>query len=89
MTALATSQLIDTSISNATSATATKSGYFYGIQVHSGQTFCAGYETATARASNNNGTRNFNSDEAGVIYAKTSAAGTLDYATSGGTAIGN
>jgi prepilin-type N-terminal cleavage/methylation domain-containing protein len=89
LTGLAAAQLIDTSVSNATSTTATKSGYFYGIQVHSGQTFCAGYESATARASNSVGTRNFTSDEAGVIYAKTSAAGTLDYATTGGQPIGN
>jgi prepilin-type N-terminal cleavage/methylation domain-containing protein len=84
---LATQSLIDTSISNATSATAgangPKSGYFYGIQ----NAGAAGYQSATARASANTGTRNFASDEAGVIYSNLGAAGTLSYTTT--TPIGN
>ncbi|MBC7930110.1 MAG: prepilin-type N-terminal cleavage/methylation domain-containing protein [Rubrivivax sp.] len=81
---LASNQLIDSSISGATLALP-KSGYFYGTQ----NAGAAGYESAAARVSANTGTRNFCSNEAGVIYAKTSAAGVLDYATTGGTAIGN
>src|SRR5205823_4201647 len=84
LTTLSTNQLIDSSVSGATAA-APKSGYFYGIQ----NAGAAGFQSASARASNNTGTRNFCSDQAGVIYAKTTAAGTLDYTTTGGTAIGN
>ena len=84
LTALSSAQLVDTSISS-TTASAPKSGYFYGIQ----NAGASGYQSASARASNSVGTRNFCSDEAGVIYAKSSAAGTLDYTTTGGTAIGN
>jgi type IV pilus assembly protein PilA len=81
---LGTNQLIDSSISGSTLA-APKSGYFYGVTGAG----AGGYQSAVARASDNTGTRNFCSNEAGVIYAKTSAAGTLDYTTTGGTAIGN
>ena len=82
---LATNQLIDTSISGATSTANPKSGYFYGITGAG----AGGFSSAAARVSANTGTRNFTSNEAGVIYAKTSAAATLDYATTGGTPIGN
>src|SRR2546423_11436209 len=72
---LATAQLIDTSISGATSTATPKSGYFYGIQ-NSG---ASGYQSASARISANTGTRNFASDEAGVIYPNPGAAGSLLY----------
>jgi len=80
---LATQSLIDTSISGATSTTTAKSGYFYGIQ----NAGAAGYESASARISNNTGTRNFASSEAGVIYSNAAAAATLSYVTT--TPIGN
>ena len=83
LTALAGQSLIDTSISNATTTATAKSGYFYGIQ----NAGAAGYQSATARASANTGTRNFASDEAGVIYSNAGAAGTLSYTTT--TPIGN
>jgi len=88
---LASAQLLDTSISGSTGTSNTKSGYFYGVTDPSnGQSaYGTGYKSAAARASNNNGTRNFASNEAGVIYANSSAAGTLDYTTSTGQAIGN
>jgi type IV pilus assembly protein PilA len=82
---LGTNQLLDPSITGATSATALKSGYFYGITGAG----AGGFQSAAARGTNNTGTRNFCSDQAGVIYAKTSAAGTLDYTTSSGTPVGN
>ena len=81
-------KLIDTAIADAT-ATDPKSGYFYGIDAGAG---AGGYSSGAARASDNNGTRNFCSDEAGVIYALAgddSAAGTLDYDTASGSPIGN
>ena len=76
--------MIDTSVSGATSASP-KSGYFYGTQ----NAGAAGFQSAAARVSDNTGTRNFSSDQAGVIYGMTSAAGTLDYTTTSGKAIGN
>jgi prepilin-type N-terminal cleavage/methylation domain-containing protein len=82
---LASNQLLDSSITNATTIANPKSGYFYGITGAG----AGGFQSAAARVSSNTGTRNFTSNEAGVIYAKTSAAATLDYATTGGTAIGN
>ena len=81
---LATAQLVDTSISNTTAA-APKSGYFYGIQ----NAGASGYNSASARISDSVGTRNFCSDEAGVIYANGSVANALDYDTSAGKPIGN
>ena len=91
LTALSGGQLIDTSIANATTVATAKSGYFYGVQAPAGG-FGSGYESASARATDNNGTRNFVSNEAGVIYAKaTSTAGALDFLIVAGTdkPIGN
>jgi prepilin-type N-terminal cleavage/methylation domain-containing protein len=76
--------LIDTAVADATT-TAPKSGYFYGIQNADG----SGYESGAARASDNNGSRNFTSDAAGVIYAFSGTAGTLAYDTTAGSPIGN
>ena len=81
---LKSNQLIDSSIADATSA-APKSGYFYGVT----SAGASGYKSGSARASDNNGSRNFCSDEAGVIYAFTGTAATLAYDTTAGKAIGN
>jgi type IV pilus assembly protein PilA len=83
LSVLGTNKYLDTSISNASSTTAPKSGYFYGIQ----NAGAAGYQSAAARISANTGTRNFASDEAGVIYSNTGAAASLSYTTT--TPIGN
>jgi len=83
LNALAGQSLIDISISGSTSTTQSKSGYFFGIQ----NAGAAGFQSATARVSGNTGTRNFASDEAGVIYSNLGAAGALSYATT--KAIGN
>jgi prepilin-type N-terminal cleavage/methylation domain-containing protein len=85
LTALKNNQLIDPSIAGATSAANSKSGYFYNI-TNAG---AGGYQSGSARVSDNTGTRNFCSDEAGVIYSFTGTAATLAYSTSAGTAIGN
>jgi len=87
MSELKGAQLVDASIAEADGTTdaKTKSGYGFGIQNASG----AGYESAATRRSDNNGTRNFISDHAGVIYATTSAAGTVTYASTNAKAIGN
>ncbi|HEX7317873.1 MAG TPA: prepilin-type N-terminal cleavage/methylation domain-containing protein [Pyrinomonadaceae bacterium] len=88
MANLKSSKLIDTQIADS-SATAPKSCYFFGIDDGAG---AAGFASAAARTSDTCGTRNFASDEAGIIYAldgTDSAAGSLDYDTSSGAAIGN
>jgi type IV pilus assembly protein PilA len=87
MAALSAAQLVDTSISTAdgSASTKTKSGYGFGIQNADG----SGFESAATRFSDNNGTRNFVSDQAGVIYATTSAAGSVTYSSTGAKAIGN
>jgi prepilin-type N-terminal cleavage/methylation domain-containing protein len=82
---LATNQLIDTSISNAVDTSHLKSGYFYGVQ----NAGASGFQSAAAHGSTNTGSRNFTSDQAGVIYAITETTNALDYTTSSGTAIGN
>ena len=82
---LVTQQLIDTSIGSATSTATAKSGYFYGIQGAG----AGGFQSAAAHASTNTGSRNFSSNEAGVIYAMTQSTNTLDYSTTSGQPIGN
>ena len=79
------SKLVDTQIADS-DVDNPKSCYFFGIDDGAG---AAGFASAAARASDTCGTRNFASDEAGVIYALGSGEGTLDYDTSTGTAIGN
>ena len=89
MAALAGAQLVDTSISTADNSGAgkTKSGYGFGITGASG----SGFEAAATRNSDNVGTRNFWTDQAGVIYATTTAAKTtgVDFTSTGAKAIGN
>jgi prepilin-type N-terminal cleavage/methylation domain-containing protein len=82
---LATNQLIDSSINNANSTTNVKSGYFFGVQ----NADASGFQSAAAHGSTNTGSRNFCSDQAGVIYAITSATNALNYSTSAGSPIGN
>jgi prepilin-type N-terminal cleavage/methylation domain-containing protein len=89
MTALKNAQLVDGAIAAANAATALKSGYFFGITGK--DSYAAGYTSTATQGSSNNGSRNFISDEAGVIYAKTENAQTALTATDGtGTSpIGN
>ena len=81
--------LIDTAIAEAEDATHLKSGYFFGISGEDKDDYAAGYESTATQGSSNNGSRNFYSDEAGVIYAKTEASSTPLEDTSGTTPIGN
>jgi type IV pilus assembly protein PilA len=86
LAALSGAQLIDTSVAGADATATAKSGYIFGVTAPAAG-FGAGYMSASARISDNNGTRNFVSNEAGVIYAQVDAAGaapqtargTLDY----------
>ena len=85
MDQLESNKLVDSQIADATAAEP-KSCYFFGIDDGAG---AAGFASAAARSSDTCGTRNFASDEAGVIYALSSDAGTLDYDTASGEPIGN
>jgi type IV pilus assembly protein PilA len=85
LNALKGANLLDPSITAAIDAAHSKSGYFYNITGAG----AGGYQSGSARVSDNTGTRNFCSNEAGVIYAFTGTAATLAYDTNAGTAIGN
>jgi len=83
---LAAQQMVDTSISSATTVANAKSGYVYSvITAGGGFNFCAG----AAPASNYTGTRNFSSDEPGVIYVHPLAVASPPTSTSGGTPLNN
>ena len=100
MAALKAAKLVDTSVADAADTATAKSGYIYGVQGKDDD-FGKGYQSASARVSDNFGTRNFVSDEAGVIYSKggdpdnpppaVEDRGGLDFAIVEGTdkAIGN
>jgi prepilin-type N-terminal cleavage/methylation domain-containing protein len=68
MDALKEAKLVDTSVAEAVDADTAKSGYVYAIQEKDGD-YGSGYQSASGRVSDNFGTRNFVSDDAGVIYA--------------------
>ena len=87
MTALKNASLIDPAVAAANSATACKSGFFFGLTGKS--SYAGGYTSTSTQCSANSGSRNFISDEAGVIYAKTVSSSTALADTSGTTAIGN
>jgi type IV pilus assembly protein PilA len=83
---LATQQMIDSSLSSATTVAAAKSGYIYSVITTGGNTnFCAGAAPATT----NTGTRNFSSDEPGVVYVHPLVVATPPTSTSGGTPLNN
>ena len=92
MADLKAAQVLDAQIADAdgTTATRTKSGYCFGVQA-SGGSFGSGYEAAGTRVSDNNGRRNFWTDNAGVIYATTAtaAASSPNFASTGAQPIGN
>lgn len=96
--ALRAAKLVDVSIAEAADTDTAKSGYIYGVQGKDDD-FGKGYQSASGRVTDNHGTRNFVSDEEGVIYSKSpdsppepvdDRAG-LDFAIVEGTdkAIGN
>ena len=84
MAALVGKQIIDGGLGSATSTSSAKSGYVFSLVTSSdAKTFCAG----AAPVGSFSGTRNFSSDEPGVIYVHT-----VDYAnpptsTSGGAPL--
>jgi type IV pilus assembly protein PilA len=87
MTALKTASLIDSAVAAANSTTNLKSGYFFAIGPKTD--YATGYTSTSTQGSSNTGSRNFISDEAGVIYAKAVASTTPLTDTTGTSAIGN
>jgi prepilin-type N-terminal cleavage/methylation domain-containing protein len=83
---LAAQQMIDNSLSSATTVASAKSGYVYSVITSGGGfNFCAG----AAPASGFTGTRNFSSDEPGVIYVHPLDVANPPTSTSGGTPMKN
>jgi prepilin-type N-terminal cleavage/methylation domain-containing protein len=88
--------LIDDSINNAATTATAKSSYIFNVGPNGGD-YGAGYFSGAARVTDNGGTRNFVSNEAGVIYAKggattaVAARASVDLTITAGTdiAIGN
>ena len=93
---LEAAKLVDSSVASADATATAKSGYIYGVKAPTAG-FGAGYMSASGRVSDNFGTRNFVSNEAGVIYTNIddtsahTARTALDYGITDGTdkAIGN
>ncbi|MBC7930112.1 MAG: type II secretion system protein [Rubrivivax sp.] len=84
MAGLLSLQLIDEQLGAATSVATPKSGYIFSVITTAGNlNFCAGAAPATV----NTGTRNFSSDEPGVIYAHAVNVASPPTTTSGGVAL--
>ena len=88
MTTLASKGLIDTSVASADSTSDCKSGYFFELGAKDSD-WGSGYISTGTQCTANSGSRNFYSDEAGVIYAKAVSSQTPLTDTTGATAIGN
>jgi len=83
---LMTTNMVDTSIGNATTVATAKTGYIYRVATFDGGAgFCAG----TAPATVNHGSRNFSSDTPGVLYVHPLAIATPPTSTAGGTPLNN
>jgi prepilin-type N-terminal cleavage/methylation domain-containing protein len=86
MTELLNQKMIDASLAAATSVAKAKSGYIYSvITIGGGTNFCAG----TAPATSYTGTRNFSSDEPGVVYVHPLDVANPPTSTAGGTPLNN
>jgi type IV pilus assembly protein PilA len=86
MAGLLSLQLIDEQIGAATTVATAKSGYIYNVITTAGNVnFCAGAAPATV----NTGTRNFSSDEPGVIYVHALSVASPPTSTAGGVAMTN
>jgi prepilin-type N-terminal cleavage/methylation domain-containing protein len=88
MATLKSSGLIDPAVADASSVTACKSGYFFGLAAKGGD-YGSGYVSNGTQCTANSGSRNFISDEAGVIYSKVVSSSTPLADTSGTNPIGN
>ncbi|HEX8283575.1 MAG TPA: prepilin-type N-terminal cleavage/methylation domain-containing protein [Pyrinomonadaceae bacterium] len=88
MTTLASKGLIDSSVAAATDTSNCKSGYFFELSAKDSD-WGSGYESTGTQCTANSGSRNFWSDNAGVIYAKEESSQTPMGDTTGAKAIGN
>jgi type IV pilus assembly protein PilA len=83
---LAAENMIDSRLAGAMASATAKSGYIFGIVIiNSGAGFVAGAAPVSASV----GSRNFSSDEPGVIYAHAADFGVVPVSTIGGAAIGD
>jgi prepilin-type N-terminal cleavage/methylation domain-containing protein len=86
MAGLLSAQLIDSQLATATTVATSKSGYIFSVVTTTGNAnYCAGAAPVTA----NTGTRNFSSDEPGVIYVHARSVASPPTTTSGGAALNN
>ena len=86
MAGLLNQRMIDASLASATTVANAKSGYVYSVIASGGGfDFCAGAAPATA----NTGTRNFSSDEPGVVYVHPLDVANPPTSTTGGTPLNN
>jgi type IV pilus assembly protein PilA len=86
MAGLVGQQMIDTRLGAATNVANAKSGYVYSaITTAGGFNFCAGAAPATV----NTGTRNFSSDEPGVVYVHPLDVANPPTSTAGGVPLNN
>jgi hypothetical protein len=78
--------LIDSQLAAATAVATSKSGYIFSVVTTADNAnFCAGAAPVTAST----GTRNFSSDEPGVIYVHALSVASPPTVTTGGTALNN
>ena len=86
MAGLLSKQMIDTALGSATAVAKAKSGYVYSVITTAGNVnFCAGAAPATV----NTGTRNFSSDEPGVVYVHPLDVANPPTSTTGGKPLNN
>jgi len=86
MAGLLSAQLIDSQLAAATTVATSKNGYVFSVVTTAGDlNFCAGAAPSTV----NTGTRNFSSDEPGIIYVHALSVASPPSSTSGGVALNN
>ena len=86
MAGLRGQQLVDAQLAAATSIATSKSGYIFSVvTIGGGINFCAGAAPVSAVT----GSRNFSSDEPGVIYFHPLAVASPPISTTGGTPLNN
>jgi type IV pilus assembly protein PilA len=88
MDTLASRGLIDSAIAAADATTDCKSGYFFELDSKDGD-WGSGFIATGTQCTDNSGTRNFWTDNAGVIYAKVETGQTPMSDTTGAQPIGN
>ncbi len=88
MATLASRGLIDPSIAAADNTSDCKSGYFFELDSKGGD-WGSGFVSTSTQCTDNSGTRNFWSDNAGVIYAKAETSQTPMADTTDAQPIGN